>query len=280
MKKAFIEKAYKIYAITLFAVFFVRYMLGGNLIEGTICKDMSDPASSLLGMIMIWFVILAIIVFIFNAFYDLKILRALTYFYSLPFAVINLIFINNTLEYMVGEALGARGVLVIIEAILLLIGTVLYAVTHRPPIINLKYAGVMAISVIVMLIYTMPYYTPLFFFGIGKFYKKIDFSFFHRVYLYIAFIVPLIAYFLYKNKDHKFKEYVILFIGVSTLITFLNNYLFPDYSNLRSLPLHLCHTAMYIVPICIIFKLKKFFYFTYFVNVFGAFVAMLFPITV
>ena len=44
-------------------------------------------------------------------------------------------------------------------------------------------------------------------------------------------------------------------------------------------PLHLCNTAMYIVPICLLFKLDKVFYFTLFINVLGAFLAMAMPNT-
>jgi len=41
----------------------------------------------------------------------------------------------------------------------------------------------------------------------------------------------------------------------------------------------LCHTAMYIIPLCLIFKWEKIFYFTFFINVLGAFLAMLMPNT-
>ena len=42
-------------------------------------------------------------------------------------------------------------------------------------------------------------------------------------------------------------------------------------------PLHLCNLAMILIAICLIFRLKKLFYFTYFINVFGAVLAMLMP---
>ena len=45
------------------------------------------------------------------------------------------------------------------------------------------------------------------------------------------------------------------------------------------LPLHLCNLAMFLILPCYIFNLKKLFYFTYFINVFGAILAMLMPNT-
>ena len=47
--------------------------------------------------------------------------------------------------------------------------------------------------------------------------------------------------------------------------------------NVNKIPLHLCNTALYVLPICLIFNLKRLFYFTYFINVFGAICAMLMP---
>ena len=44
-------------------------------------------------------------------------------------------------------------------------------------------------------------------------------------------------------------------------------------------PLHLCNTVVFIMPICFIFKAKRLFYFTYFINVFGAMFAILMPNT-
>ena len=42
-------------------------------------------------------------------------------------------------------------------------------------------------------------------------------------------------------------------------------------------PLHLCNLAMILIALCYIFRLKRLFYFTYFINVFGALLAMLMP---
>lgn len=280
MKKFFSHNIYKIYALILFLTFFVRYMLGSNVIEDTIMSESANPAAALFGMLGIWFVILAVLIFVFNAFYDLKILKVLMFSYVAPFSVLNIIFIKNTLSNIVADFSSARGVLFIIEAALLLIGTVIYVIKNRPPVLDRKYIGVTILSIIIMLLFTMPTYTLLFFLGVGEFVKKTELSFFHRLYIYVGFLAPLLIYFAIKNKDYKFKEFVVLFIGVSTLITFLNKFLFSDFHNITNLPLHLCHTAMYISPLCIIFKLKKFFYFTYFINVLGAFIAILIPSSV
>ena len=68
-----------------------------------------------------------------------------------------------------------------------------------------------------------------------------------------------------------------IFISLAGLITFMIGYRFDIITSPNQWPLHLCNTAMYVIPLCLIFKLEKIFYFTYFINVFGAFLAILMP---
>ncbi|MBQ7643048.1 MAG: YwaF family protein, partial [Clostridia bacterium] len=77
--------------------------------------------------------------------------------------------------------------------------------------------------------------------------------------------------------DYYQKRFALLYISLTAMHTFSYNYSFSVFANVTSLPLHLCNTAMYIIPLCLIFKWDKLFYFTLFVNVFGAFTAMLMP---
>ena len=79
------------------------------------------------------------------------------------------------------------------------------------------------------------------------------------------------------RQDHDFIRYCLIFISFAVMIVYAENVPFSSWANIRSWPLHLCNTAMFIVPICLIFKLKKVFYFTFFINVLGALLAMLMP---
>ena len=58
---------------------------------------------------------------------------------------------------------------------------------------------------------------------------------------------------------------------------FSRNYDFSNILEPTTWPLHLCNTAMYIIPLCLLFKWDKLFYFTYFINVLGAFLAIALP---
>ena len=116
--------------------------------------------------------------------------------------------------------------------------------------------------------------------------RTYNFSFTHRIWLYILVGFPFLIYFYGRNQDLKTRKSILLYITLGALIVFLSHYgaerLFYHSGgklkmSMTALPIHLCHTALFILPICTICNFKKLFYFTYFINVFGAVGAMLFP---
>ena len=126
---------------------------------------------------------------------------------------------------------------------------------------------------------TMPSYMPSFFFGLGNInHHIIDLSLYHRIFIYVFLLfIPFGLYFGLR-KAHKDKiQFMILFISLGTTISFLAYYKYDVWMQIWRWPWHLCNMAMIIIPICIIFNLKRLFYFTYFINVFGAVMAMMMP---
>ena len=122
---------------------------------------------------------------------------------------------------------------------------------------------------------------------LSKALRVVDFYPVHRIFIYIGIAIPVFIYFFNRSKDINLKKVITIAVSLGALSVFLTSYgaygMFTrDASNhfsisVTSLPIHLCHTALYIVPICIAFNLKRLFYFTYFINVFGAVMAMLWP---
>ncbi|MCH5156691.1 MAG: YwaF family protein [Clostridiales bacterium] len=102
----------------------------------------------------------------------------------------------------------------------------------------------------------------------------------HRLMLYPMFIIPIVLYLLLKDKDLQTKRLALMYYAWIGLLNFSYFHRFSDFVGegwVTALPLHLCNTAMYITPLCLTFKWKRFFYFTYFINVLGAFLALLMP---
>ena len=104
-----------------------------------------------------------------------------------------------------------------------------------------------------------------------------DFTATHRIFLYAAFIIPTIIYFALRGKDIEVKHFAMTFLSLTLLISYCTRFKYTSFLKPWYWPLHLCNTAMFIVPVCLLLKAKKLFYFTYFINVMGAFLAMIMP---
>ena len=132
--------------------------------------------------------------------------------------------------------------------------------------------------VVIILLSTMPSYTIQAVFGECKTsYTCKDFQLPHRIILYIGIIIPILLHTTLKNQKYDVKKFSLLFICLGTLLSFSITRRFETFEDITRWPLHLCNTAMYIMPLVLIFKWEKFFYFTYFINVVGALVAMMMP---
>ena len=161
-----------------------------------------------------------------------------------------------------------------------LLAVALYYLTKD---INVKiskhsYPEVASFSVLINL-FTMPCFIPHFFFGMGPLWSTvIDFDVAHRIFLYLSIvIIPLGIYFVLRNAHQDKIHYSLVFISLGTMLSYLVGNKFDTILTPWRWPLHLCNLAMIVLPICYIFKTKRLFYFTYFINVFGAVLAMLMP---
>ena len=144
--------------------------------------------------------------------------------------------------------------------------------------INAVAIGYAVLSLIGMIMITMPNYIPQLLLNPYEYqYKVDDLNIYHRLYLYPIIIVPIFLYLILKDKSEETKNFTLLYYAISGLFLYTLTHKFADFTNVSGLPFHLCNTALYITPICLIFKWKKVFYFTYFINVLGAFLAMAMP---
>ena len=67
------------------------------------------------------------------------------------------------------------------------------------------------------------------------------------------------------------------YLSLSLLWIYVGRWNLEDLSDPLSWPLHLCNTAMFLIPICIIFKTQRLFNFCLFINVMGSLLAMILP---
>lgn len=138
-----------------------------------------------------------------------------------------------------------------------------------------------ALGLMGIILCTMPYYTLQLMLNPYDYAAKvIDLNYYHRIYIYFAFVLPVALYILLKDKSYETKRFILLYYSLAALNSFVLGFKFIDFQGngwVTSLPLHLCNTALYVTPLCLTFKAKKVFYFTYFINVLGAFFAITMP---
>ena len=131
-----------------------------------------------------------------------------------------------------------------------------------------------------MFLISTPHWMPQAFVGLGDAGVYVqDFNLIHRLFIYGSVVFGLGVHFLFTKCEYEQRRFALLYISMATMISFCYNYDFSIFTNLTAWPLHLCNTAMFIIPLVLIFKMEKLYYFTIFINVLGAFFAMVMPDT-
>lgn len=287
-EKIIVERILIILAIVLFFVRFMCYddiQVYGDWKSFMHIGGPQNKFFSLMGELCIWLIVPANLFLFMRAFSKEKTASWFVKFISLPIIVvciiclypmtINMIGVNHTsfvdmklVEIMLPIELGAT----------LSLSIYFFVKDWKIKINKTEYAYVGAVSSVGSL-FAIPPFLPMFFFGEGKPEAyPYDLSFIHRIVIYILFIIiPLLIYFFLRNKGQQKIRFSLIFISLGVMFGFMYFNKFSKIAEPWNYPFHLCNTAAFILPICLIFKPKRLFYFTYFINVFGALMATFMP---
>ncbi len=96
----------------------------------------------------------------------------------------------------------------------------------------------------------------------------------HRIMLYGAIIIPYILYLFIRKKDVETNRFLMIFLSLALLWSYIGGWTLTDLRHPWNWPLHLCNTAMFLVPLCLIFRMQRLFNFCLFINVMGSILAM------
>ncbi|MDD4184209.1 MAG: YwaF family protein [Candidatus Izemoplasmatales bacterium] len=100
-----------------------------------------------------------------------------------------------------------------------------------------------------------------------------EFTMSHIFVIVFPFALIFLVNILMKNRSRISKEALIAYIVFAAF----TQYFYMRRETLEALPLHLCNTAVVLLLLAYVFKIKGFFYFSYFANVLGALAAILLP---
>lgn len=224
--------------------------------------------------------------------------KLLTKFIELPIAILEFGFLFNLCNAMTGNCdLSYINIFIAISVGLVLALAITHSIAYRHESIKMNWKeclNMIGLFVIIFLFFlpveTLPVLnsTEGILFGKKQATLRIyDLTEMHRIVIYAAVIAMVGFYFLFRETDKNVRKVALLAVSLGCLRVFLSSFsavdMFPIQADgsigvaVNSLPIHLCHTAMFVVPICIAFNLKKLFYFTYFINVFGAACAIFMP---
>lgn len=285
------NKIIKALSLILAVTFFFRYMMGSEAISAVNYMSpipaLDEKWKVVLGFIEVWLSYAAVMLVILAPFFKVKVLPALVAFFALPAFVLNYSCLFNYMKAIIGETateFSVRGVLLAAETGLGLAISVVLTVKNRKSIILKKGEWLwFALAILGMLAASVQPYFPKMLFDANKYaMKPMDLNYYHRLLIYPAFVIPVILYLIFSKKSEDTRRFAMLYYSWSALVMFSYTHKFANFTGsdwVTALPLHLCNTALYVTPLCLTFRLKKLFYFTYFINVLGAFLAITMPNT-
>ena len=279
-----LNKFLKTLAIILAIVFFVRYMSGSDAISEILALKsgaFDSKFSNFVSLILNWFLNASIMIIIFNSFFHNDNLKNIIKFIILPLSVLMIVSIRIISIGIVGYVgyiqFNFRAILIAVEisivfaySLIVLFENSFFSI-KRGEIYKLLYFLPLVLAI-------MPTYAMQGLFGYANVAIEIkSLTLPHRFIIYLGIIIPVIIFIFLRKRPQETKKLVLLYVSTCTLVSFSLGHKFASFLDITAWPFHLCNTAMYIIPICLIFKWDKLFYFTYFINVLGAFLAMAVP---
>lgn len=145
-------------------------------------------------------------------------------------------------------------------------------IKDKTDVISKQEISKMLLVVLLIMPATMPQNLLFVFFGPFGAMSK-NFTLIHRLSIYATFIGLIALYFGLKPKKQEVKKAAMVVLSIISVY----QYLYVRRLGLPALPFHLCNTAIFLMLIAFVFNVRSVFYFSYFVNVLGAIVAIMMP---
>lgn len=276
--------AFKVLSVILSVVFVFRYMLEVDAFN-SVFKLQSNLFSSstlaLIALLLNWSLYAAVLLIILYPFFATSKIEAIIKYFGLIVSILSIAFIKYITTGVVGLSaytmLNPRTFLLGLE-IGLVFAYSLIVFFEKGKFIVKKQDLLSFLYIIPMYLSVTPPYILQAIFGYANYgIKVLSLTFPHRVILYLSIIIPFLIFLVLRKKPKETIRLALIYISLGTLISFSNWHRFGSFLTVTNWPLHLCNTAMYIIPLCLILKWDKLFYFTYLINVLGAFIAMAMP---
>ncbi len=273
----------KCLAFFMILIFMTRFYMNHDYLENVVGlqSDFMTPFQVGIGALLSNYWIGALIFVLISQFFDSRSFHNIVRFVAFPVLLLCLFFFPYIAGGINGES-SAFVPRVLLMAIELGMGFAFSLDTWKNNLsfkIDKKEIYTLVIGLILLVLCTIGDYLPANLFGLKMFSLDVplDFNLSHRLFIYAAFLLPILYYSLLYRFDSKNRRAFLFFIAFAVFFSYAAIRRYDSFTSVVSLPLHLCNTAMYIMPFTLVFLNYGLFYFTMFVNVIGAFLAMLMP---
>ena len=289
-------------AIALVFIAFYRYMSEHEAVYFVRGLNMYSPFGNEMGLtvfaiLLVWFTYAALLMTLLDQFFDFRTLRNLTRYFGVPVLLADLAAFNVYATAIVGaDPYGEFDVRVVLIAaeIAIALGLVVskalfgsFSLFKTSPLdgVRAELPGrqdwkSFFFALPFALLTIIPCYVPQALLGYADVGVHIfDLTEEHRIVLYFGIIIPFLIFHALKDKPYETRRFCMIFMSLGLMWSYISYWTLPDLADPLNLPLHLCNTAMFLIPLCLTLKLDRLFYFCLFINVLGAFLAMLMPNT-
>lgn len=285
----------KVVALAIVPIAFYRYLIEHEVVmwirglNMTLIPGYDIPFGdqfhlTIIAILLIWFTWAALLTVILNEFFKIDTLANIVKFFSVPIFVLDIALFEIYTTGIIGkDALtsgDSRLICIVIELIMALALGLSSVLTSNLKLPNRNAVGRMLFALPFAILAIIPCYVPQALIGyLNQNVKIEDFTEAHRIVLYFSIIIPFLIFHALKDKSYEIKRFAMIYMTLALMWSYLAYWELEEFASLRNWPLHLCNTAMFIIPICLIFKMDKLFNFCLFINVMGAFLAMTMPNT-
>ena len=213
-------------------------------------------------------------------FFKSRFFKNVASYITMPFAMLSAIFFDDYMVYFLSES--GRGIhgpdwfryaYFVVELVLAILIPLLIQFKYKH-YINFKDKREVTnffVGLPFVLLATIPVYVPQSFFGFKETPNPM-FGTYHIVWMIILLAVTLAIYFVFRNRPHREKRMLCVFLSIVLFYHF--NTIFLMGITLSRLPFQLCNMASYLILIAIVFDLKKMMQFCFIVNVAGTILAI------
>ena len=239
--------------------------------------DLFPAAVYALLAVLDWLTVLTVALSIISPFFEKQEAKDYLAFIATPILLLNAVFIQPITISILGAADMLHWRTFLYEGIVLvataICGSSMLDTLIKKDFDNVKQRlGKTARFAGLSLIAFMPIYFLQLLFGFFGGETK-SFSLSHRLYIYASFILPVLIFIFQRKKEQEENWFLMVLLSFSGLVAYCS--LQPFRGGSAIFPLHLCNTAIFMMFLAYVFRLKGLYYFTFFVNALGALVAIL-----